>query len=59
MRRYCTLFDSKYASRGLALHESLMRHCSEPWTLDVLAIDEETFWLMYGLNLDNVPLHHI
>ena len=56
MRHFCTLFDKNYASRGLALHESLKLHTSEPFTLHVLCMDRDTFWLLDELKLDNVEL---
>lgn len=41
MRNYATLFDSKFLPQGLALYESIRKHSSEPFTLWVLAMDEE------------------
>ncbi len=40
MRSYCTLFDSKFLTRGLALYESLIKHSSVPFRLYVLAMDK-------------------
>jgi hypothetical protein len=37
---FCTLFDSNYFSRGLAMYESLRRHCPEA-LLYVFAFDDE------------------
>ncbi len=56
MRHYCTLFDSAYLAKGLALHESLLRHSSEPFTLHILACDVDTFWILAEMNLKNVEL---
>lgn len=41
MRHYCSLADSKYLPQLLALYESIRKHSSEPFTLWVLAMDEE------------------
>ncbi|MFI5335315.1 MAG: hypothetical protein ACHQ5A_00920, partial [Opitutales bacterium] len=41
MRHYCTLFDSESQDRGLALHQSLVRHGGE-FDLVILALDEAT-----------------
>jgi hypothetical protein len=60
MRHYCTLFDRAYLAKGLALHDSLMRHSSEEFTLYILAMDSATCAILYQLNLPNVrvlPLH--
>lgn len=38
---YITLFDKTYLPHGLALIESMYRHC-QPFTLHVLALDDET-----------------
>ncbi len=59
-RHYCTLFDMNYAAKGLALYASLVRHSSEPFTLEVLALDNETFWMLVELKLANmkiIPAH--
>lgn len=36
---FCTLFDSKYASRGLTMLESLAEHMCEPYDVTILAMD--------------------
>lgn len=36
---FCTLFDSKYASRGLTMLESLAEHLHEPYDVTILAMD--------------------
>ena len=42
MHYFCTYFDSKYLIHGLALHESLKRHCPE-FRLWVLCLDQITY----------------
>ena len=37
----CTLFDARYATRGLVMLESLARHCALPHHVTVLAMDDE------------------
>ena len=56
MRHYCTLFDSAYAAKGLALHASLLKHSSEDFMLHVLCMDKETFWLLAEMELPHVEL---
>jgi hypothetical protein len=41
VRTFCTLFDSKYLSRGIAMYRSLARHAGE-FELFVLACDERS-----------------
>lgn len=50
-RQYCTLFDKNYLSKGLVLHESLLKQSSEPFTLHVLAMDEQTSTMLSDFNL--------
>jgi len=60
-RYFCTLFDSGYLIKGLAMIRSLMR-----WTPDaeiyVLCMDEKTQWMLEALAITGVcciPLHDI
>lgn len=57
MRHFATLFDVRYAAKGLALHSSLVRHSSEPWTLHILCMCDETHRLLNELQLPNVRLY--
>ncbi len=56
MRNYCTLFDRNYAQKGVALHESLLKHSSESFTLYVLAMDDDTAKILEELKLKNVRI---
>ncbi len=42
MRHYTSLWDARYLPKGIAMLESLKQHSSEPFTVHVLAMDEET-----------------
>ncbi len=55
MRRYCTLFDRNYIVRGLALYQSLLRHCGE-FTLHVLCLDSVTLQALASLALPKMEL---
>src|SRR5690348_2499546 len=56
MRYYCTYFDSKYLSKGLALYQSLRRHCCEEFTLWVLCFDDRTYQVLQHLDLSGMRL---
>jgi hypothetical protein len=49
MVRFCTLFDSKYATRGLVMLDSLTAHFSGPHDITVLAMDDIVPHLMARL----------
>ncbi|MCX6155651.1 MAG: glycosyl transferase [Candidatus Kapabacteria bacterium] len=52
---FCTLFDSNYLSRGLALYNSLMEHC-ENFHLYIFPFDEKCLEVLTELNLPNTTL---
>ena len=55
MYNYCTLFDSKYLSRGLAMYESLKNH-SNNFHLYIFAFDRISHNLLKKLNLELVTI---
>lgn len=56
MRHYCTLFDVRYLPQGVALYRSLMRHSTEEFRLWILALDEETAFVLDKLHLQHAPI---
>lgn len=55
MHRFCTLFDSRYLSRGLALYESL-RRTGEDFHLYMFPFDDRAAAVLQGLKLEHVTL---
>ena len=55
MYNYCTLFDSNYLTRGLAMYESLKKE-SDEFHLYIFAFDDKSFDLLRKLNLDFVTV---
>ncbi len=53
MRHFCTYFDQHYLTRGLALYESLRRHCPH-FKLWVLCLDEPCRQMLAGMNLPHL-----
>ncbi|WP_322906515.1 hypothetical protein [Paenibacillus campi] len=53
MNHYCTLFDSHYLSRGLAMYESLVE-TGESFTLYVFCFDESSYRIITQLKLDHL-----
>lgn len=55
LQNYCTLFDSKYLSRGLALYNSLKRN-SKQFHLYIYPFDDKCYNELMRLKLENVTL---
>ncbi len=55
MHNYCTLFDSNYLTRGLAMYESLKKH-SDKFYLYIFAFDDISCDLLKKLNLEFVTV---
>ncbi|MBK8398692.1 MAG: glycosyl transferase [Leptospiraceae bacterium] len=55
MYNYCTLFNSIYLTRGLALYESLKKH-SAAFHLYIFAFDDRCYQLLKKLNLSNATI---
>ena len=55
---FCTLFDSSYLQRGLALYESFCRTC-ERFHLYVMAFDDKVYELLLKLKLPSLTVVHL
>ncbi len=55
MYSYCTLFDSNYLTRGLAMYESLKKY-SDNFHLYIFSFDDESYKLLKQLNLEFVTV---
>lgn len=55
MLNFCTLFDSVYLSRGLAMYHSLMRHCDN-FHLYIFAFDDISYNFLTALNHRNMTV---
>ena len=55
MYNFCTLFDTHYFSRGLALYYSLEKNCPD-FHIFIFAFDDKTKGLLQGMNLDNATI---
>lgn len=59
MKRYfCTYFDHRYLVRGLAMYQSLMRHCPDA-RLWVLCLSSECYQALSKLALAGISLIHL
>lgn len=55
MHSFCTLFDSNYLVKGLAMYNSLLR-TGEPFTLYIFCFDDRTHEILRTKNLAHVVL---
>lgn len=55
---YCTLFDSYYLAKGLALYESLIKQSPDA-ILYVMAFDDNCFNILDSLNLHNLVVENV
>ena len=55
MYNYCTLFDSNYLTRGLAMYESLKKYCDE-FHLYIYAFDDKCYDLLLVLGLEHATI---
>jgi hypothetical protein len=55
-RLFCTLFDTNYASRGLALFRSIQRHFRDDYILAVLCMDEAVRRSLAALQIPHLRL---
>jgi hypothetical protein len=56
MRHYCTMFDSAYLAKGLAMIGSLLKHSSQGVQIHVLALDEACRETLFSLELESVMI---
>ena len=55
MYYFCTYFDQQYLPRGLALYQSLVRHCKS-FQLWVLCMDSASHEVLTRMSLPNINL---
>lgn len=53
MINFCTLFDSNYLDKALAMHKSLQRTC-EDFTLYVMCFDERSYFVLQDLSYPEI-----
>lgn len=58
MMNFCTLFDSGYLQRGLALYDSLCRTCDD-FHLYIMAFDDKAYDMLNRLNLSSMTVVHL
>jgi len=51
MKYFCTLSDKNFLAKGLALYKSLAETSKEPFRLYYLALDQESFKILSGLEI--------
>ena len=52
---FCTLFDSNYLTRGLALYYSLEKHCAD-FHLYIFAFDKKCYQVLKKINLSKATI---
>jgi hypothetical protein len=52
---FCTLFDSNYFTRGLALYYSLENHCND-FHIYIFAFDQRAYDLLMGMSLQHATI---
>src|ERR1043165_7206868 len=55
MLNFCTLFDKNYMSRGVAMYQSLSRHCKD-FHLYIFAFDEQSDATLRKMNMKNASV---
>jgi hypothetical protein len=55
MFNFCTLFDTYYLTRGLALYESLEQHCPE-FHLYIFAFNDQAYHILNNLKLKHATI---
>ncbi|MET4547320.1 hypothetical protein ABIE26_004665 [Pedobacter africanus] len=55
MLQYCTLFNSLYLTRGLAMYNSLLKHCRD-FHLYIVAFDDDCFYALSKLRLEHATV---
>lgn len=58
MMNFCTLFDSYYIHKGIALYLSLERVCDDDFTLYVMAFDEPSFEKLSSLGFKHMVVEY-
>lgn len=58
MMNFCTLFDSGYLQRGLALYDSLRKTCDE-FHLYIMAFDNKAYYTLTALALPYLTVVHL
>lgn len=55
MLKFCTLFNTTYLSRGLAMYRSLEKHCAD-FHLYIIAFDDHCYALLSRLGLESATI---